>query len=321
MREFYQSVFIITTTTLILFILFNISGALEPPKPQADSEEVPTCTVCRNLVKSFHKGIEKTKREKFEGGDAAWEQDKNLKYSTSEVRLTEIQDDHLCRDVKKGREKCHHLASEYSSEIEEWWIIDENKRPDLFNYLCIDNAKVCCMKGQYGSDCKNCPGYPDNICNNNGKCKGSGTRKGTGKCHCDKGYYGKFCNECAKGFYESYKDENKFLCSSCHAACVDGCTSGGSSNCIGGCKKGWKLNNENNCIDINECLETKNICTGNEFCVNNEGNYSCLSCDKSCDGCTGDGPDMCNKCADGYHEKDNICISKSTISETEKTEL
>lgn len=53
MREFYKRVF--TIITLILFVSFNKSGALEPPKPQTDNEEVSTCTVCRNLVKSFHK--------------------------------------------------------------------------------------------------------------------------------------------------------------------------------------------------------------------------------------------------------------------------
>lgn len=30
-------------------------------------------------------------------------------------------------------------------------------------------------------------------------------------------------------------------------------------------------------------------------------------CDRSCEGCTGDGPDLCFKCADGYDLRDGLC--------------
>lgn len=64
------------------------------------------------------------------------------------------------------------------------------------------------------------------------------------------------------------------------------------------------------CFDINECIE-KNSCTKkNTFCVNNEGSFSCLECDKSCEGCDGDGPDMCEKCANGYELRDGMCTGK-----------
>lgn len=36
--------------------------------------------------------------------------------------------------------------------------------------------------------------------------------------------------------------------------------------------------------------------------------YHILECDKSCDGCNGDGPDMCLRCADGYVFQDPVCI-------------
>lgn len=35
-----------------------------------------------------------------------------------------------------------------------------------------------------------------------------------------------------------------------------------------------------------------------------------LDCDSACNGCNGDGPDMCIKCADDHEKKDNVCISK-----------
>lgn len=37
--------------------------------------------------------------------------------------------------------------------------------------------------------------------------------------------------------------------------------------------------------------------------------YYCIDCDKSCNGCEGDGPDMCRECADGYALKQGICSS------------
>lgn len=57
------------------------------------------------------------------------------------------------------------------------------------------------------------------------------------------------------------------------------------------------------------------ITTHNESCFNNTLQYVynlfCqLACDRACDGCSGDGPDMCTKCADGHKLKDNICVSE-----------
>lgn len=42
----------------------------------------------------------------------------------------------------------------------------------------------------------------------------------------------------------------------------------------------------------------------NVFCY-----FKFVGCDKACNGCTGDGPDMCIKCADDHYKKDNFCIS------------
>jgi hypothetical protein len=68
---------------------------------------------------------------------------------------------------------------------------------------------------------------------------------------------------------------------------------------------------EGGCVDVDECLTTRMPCKVNQFCINNEGSFSCLECDKSCLGCTGDGPDMCDKCADGYELRDGMCTGKS----------
>ena len=85
------------------------------------------------------------------------------------------------------------------------------------------------------------------------------------------------------------------------------------------------------CTDIDECIAA-NTCTKQQFCVNTEGSFNCLGklvvrqvvqtgkicynnvciteCDKSCDGCDGDGPDMCKECADGFELRDGLCTGK-----------
>lgn len=213
-------------------------------------------------------------RGKFDGGDSAWEQDKLGSYKNSEVRLIEIQEK-LCNDLNQGEAQCHSLAEELESEIEEWWFQKQESDPNLHTYLCIKQAKRCCAKDTYGPNCDECPGYPDNVCNRNGHCKGGGTRKGNGKCSCDVGYTGESCFECANGYYSSYKDEKKLLCSKCHMSCKGNCKDAGPQECFE-CNAGWKMIEGQGCIDIDECLQNDSICPGNEFCVNKEGNYSCL---------------------------------------------
>lgn len=62
------------------------------------------------------------------------------------------------------------------------------------------------------------------------------------------------------------------------------------------------------CLDINECLVQEQPCHPNQFCVNDEGSYSCLECDRACDGCDGDGPEWCKMCSAGYTWKDGKCL-------------
>jgi len=65
--------------------------------------------------------------------------------------------------------QCHGLAEEVEQYIEDWWFQKQDE--DLHKYLCIDTLKSCCPDNHYGANCKPCPGFPDNVCNKNGKCK------------------------------------------------------------------------------------------------------------------------------------------------------
>jgi len=42
------------------------------------------------------------------------------------------------------------------------------------------------------------------------------------------------------------------------------------------CSPGWFMDTEKGCLDVNECFMNPNPCKRNEFCVNNDGSYTCL---------------------------------------------
>ncbi|GAB0095505.1 cysteine-rich with EGF-like domain protein 2 [Sergentomyia squamirostris] len=293
---------------LTLFVI-PLQAQVPPALPSSEKSEknakLPPCRACRVLVNSFEDGMRKTERNKHDGGDAAWEEERLGSYKTSEVRLVEIQES-LCNDVTRGSSQCHNLAEDNEHLIEEWWVKHQTEEPDLFQYLCIDQLAVCCPNLHFGPNCEPC-----SDCHGNGQCKGNGTRKGNGKCLCDAGYAGEACTECALQYYEAFRDESKILCSPCHVACLNGtgCRGAGPRNC-NSCAKGWATlsgGEKQGCIDVNECLEVRNACQRNQFCVNTEGSHTCINCDRSCNGCSGDGPDLCNTCADGYELRDGLC--------------
>ncbi|CAH1715246.1 unnamed protein product [Chironomus riparius] len=309
--------YLLLTTTLVTCDfqappLSNSFGTKDEKLKAEKQQKFPPCKSCTVFIESFKKGLEKTERGKHEGGDAHWEEKKLGSYKTSELRLVEIQE-MLCTDIVRGEQQCHTIAEEHESEIEYWWKHQE-EFPDFFKWFCIDTLKVCCPPNRFGKDCLEC-----SDCSGNGVCKGNGTRKGNGKCKCDNGYDGVRCDACGSGYYESFKDETTLLCSECHIACESSCKGAGPRNCQK-CKTGWFQKENEGCFDINECMEKSPCNTKSHFCVNNEGSYACLECDKSCSGCEGDGPDMCKECAYGYELRDGMCAEMITADTSSSVE-
>uniref|UniRef100_A0A0A9W637 Cysteine-rich with EGF-like domain protein 2 n=1 Tax=Lygus hesperus TaxID=30085 RepID=A0A0A9W637_LYGHE len=301
---------------LVFLICLLVSGEPNDKKPPPESEQLPPCQACRTVVNSFIEGMLKTNKKHFGGGDTAYEEEKLGDYVISEVRLAEVQE-FLCSDVKRGQNQCYSLADEWESLLEEWWP-QQRTISDLFDWLCIKKVEHCCADNHYGPECKPCPGYPDNVCSNNGKCKGAGTKKGNGQCTCNMAYTGETCNDCAEGYYESYRDDKKLLCTKCHKSCKGACTRAGHKGCIE-CNPGWIQDGDRGCLDLNECASQAPPCSKDEFCVNNDGSYSCLKCDQSCDGCHGDGPDMCQSCAEGFRLKDGLCTPRQQATAADWT--
>ncbi|XP_039297536.1 cysteine-rich with EGF-like domain protein 2 isoform X1 [Nilaparvata lugens] len=290
---------------LIISNLFLLSRTLDQ-KEEVKNVKLAPCQLCRTLVDSFKKGIEKTEKGNFEGGDSAWEEERRLVYAKSEVRFVEIQE-RLCSEVERGQAHCQSTAELWEHHLENWWNHHQDK--DLYDWLCIETVEDCCPTNHYGRSCSPCLGYPNNVCSGNGRCKGNGTRKGNGECKCDNGYDGTLCDKCAIGYYVSYQDELKLLCSKCHTSCDGECTQAGPKGCLK-CKSGWMMSSEGGCLDIDECISDSGSgpCSNQQFCINKEGSYTCLACDPACDGCNGDGPDMCTRCAQGFILKDNLCV-------------
>lgn len=263
---------------LLLTAATATTGDLVPPgiaaKTAKQSATLPPCRLCRTFSESFVRGMERTARGKHDGGDAAWEEQRLGSYKRSEIRLIEIQE-RLCGDVSRGEDQCHAFAETNEQLLEEWWQQHQEEQDDLYAWLCVEQLSVCCAKGSFGPRCEPCAD-----CKGNGKCKGDGTRKGNGRCDCDTGYKGDQCTECSNQYYESYRDEEKLLCSECHVACGadGGCTQAGPKGCRV-CRTGWMMQPElGGCVDVDECAAGKEgaKCTQNQFCVNNEGSFSCL---------------------------------------------
>ena len=192
--------------------------------------------------------MERTKRGKLEGGDAAWEEKAGQRYATSEVRLVEIAEQ-VCKDVGRGESQCHQNYGEWEDNIETWWGLDPDTRPSLRQWLCVNTLKVCCAADHYGPECRACSGLGFNgeLCSGNGKCKGGGTRKGNGRCQCNTEYSGEVCDQCSDGHYQSFRDESKLLCSPCHKSCRGHCSGAGPKSCAV-CAPGYVMNTEHGCM-------------------------------------------------------------------------
>ncbi|GFS86068.1 protein disulfide isomerase CRELD2 [Trichonephila clavipes] len=238
---------------IILFICHNVTSAELPPLSNIDSLSsslftetvVPSCSACKNLVKSFLKAVDETTRQSFEGGDADWERKKLGAYENSELRFIEIQEK-LCTDVTTGKDQCYNLAELYENELEEWFYEERNKNLGLFDFLCINQLKFCCPNNTYGPKCIPCPGGIGKPCGGHGECLNGGTREEPASCLCDIGYTGLLCNECKTGFYED-KTSSSLSCKLCDVACKDYCRGPGPKNCTV-CSEGYNFVENEGCI-------------------------------------------------------------------------
>ena len=68
----------------------------------------------------------------------------------------------------------------------------------------------------------------------------------------------KFACRCGEGYYNSYKDDEKLLCSECHKSCQSHCNGSGPKACAK-CAQGYQRDTEHGCTDIDECIVSRDL--------------------------------------------------------------
>uniref|UniRef100_A0AAX7TR16 EGF-like domain-containing protein n=1 Tax=Astatotilapia calliptera TaxID=8154 RepID=A0AAX7TR16_ASTCA len=282
------------------------------------------CNTCRQITENFNKGFERTANQNFGGGNTAWEERKLSKYETSEIRLMEIVEG-LC---DSSSFECNHMVEEHEEHFETWWFKRKTKHPDLHKWFCIETIKVCCPKGTFGPDCNACVGGSERPCHGNGACDGDGTRGGNGKCSCHHGYTGEFCLDCIDGYFNEVRNDSFSLCTECHFSCKT-CTGANNQDCDE-CKEGWEEDDQETCVDVNECSKDPVPCKEDQYCLNTEGSYSCKDvdeCSQSEPVCTKEHQECVNNqgsytciCFEGYEEQDGECVQTQQPDTAEESE-
>ncbi|KFD59023.1 hypothetical protein M513_00186 [Trichuris suis] len=278
-----------------LLVLHTVLPILLASSVSSENDIPDHCDVCRIVASGFLKGLKKTEASHFAGGNTDWE-DKHLgKYAESETRFIEILEmacpekyDHPGMSVKKTEAKCHSMIEQQEELLEKWFYRLRISIPDLFQWLCIDQMKVCCPRNRFGPECTSCPGDTSRPCFGNGACHGSGTRFGTGKCVCHAGYQGKLCRKCAHNYYAVHENQTHVSCAQCHDACKGGCQKGGPDGCKD-CQPGWRMVPGKGCEDIDECESSPCSASTFERCENTPGSYKC-------------------ECVEAFRREDGICI-------------
>lgn len=287
--------------SIVVLLLFSVA-------PVSPKEE--PCQLCKHLVKMVMKGIDKTDKKNFDGGNPAWEKKKLLTYKNSETRLVEITET-LC---EKGDFECYKVLEQCDEHLETWWFEGKDNGSDLFQWMCMDGIKACCPNGTFGPECKECLGGSTRPCYGNGRCLGDGTRWGSGLCKCNPGYGGFFCASCTEGYFMEHRNETHVVCKECYSSCTK-CTGAEDYECVL-CKQGYELYH-NRCMDIDECDRGFAQCSADQYCANTEGSFECRACDKACVGCKGAGRINCKKCNTGYIRDGTRCVDIDECSTQE----
>lgn len=297
---------------IIINLLFSWIFLSTANKKESRKSQLDECKLCKLLTKSFNHWMVKTSRNKYDGGDAAWEESKLKSYSKSEVRLVEIQEG-MCSELKKHQDHCYTLNAQVEQHIEQWWSDDDLRETDFYSWLCITTLQHCCPESHYGKNCDSCEHIRyGKMCSGYGRCDGDGTRKGNGSCICNKGYEGVVCEDCSEYYF---RNSNGF-CDACYLSC-EKCLGTKQTDCTS-CKFGWAFKSNGECIDIDECADTT-VCNSDEYCTNTVGSYECSqNCYEACKTCSGPLPQECTSCNAERGLIGGWCLDKKEIETLKK---
>ena len=116
-----------------------------------------------------------------------------------------------CSDLSRGESQCKSNLAQWA-ELLKSWRQTSGSTENLKEWLCIDQLQLCCPEHHFGRYCEPCKkvGINGKICSGNGKCKGSGTRKGNGECQCDSGFAGNDCSFLFKDKLSKFQAKSNF---------------------------------------------------------------------------------------------------------------
>jgi hypothetical protein len=308
--------FFLVVLLLTLFLtMTGIGIGIGSASASGSATKVSTmCRTCESFVGNFEKGLQRTLRGNYGGGNTAWEDRKLGNWATSETRFEEIMDN-IC-DKESEKMDCSFMIEKHEDSLLEWYKnINKNKEQHQQQQnknqaenananamrlaFCVAIGEYCCPRGHVGPECLPCAGLDKDrmtVCGGNGECQGDGQKEAkeagrddgngenTGKCKCNRGYAGATCMQCDTRFYEQKEKENSIQqkqtkkaplrCAECNDSC-EKCSGPGPNECLE-CRDGFHLNGETKlCDDVNECEEKEVICHDSESCENTRGSYKC----------------------------------------------
>uniref|UniRef100_A0A8D1V258 protein disulfide-isomerase n=2 Tax=Sus scrofa TaxID=9823 RepID=A0A8D1V258_PIG len=293
---------------LSLFIGLPSPVLVQPsPPPQSSPPTEPhPCHTCRGLVDSFYKGLERTIRDNFGGGNTAWEEEKLSKYKDRQQEAPDLFQ-WLCSDSLK---LCCPSGTFGPTCLP---CPGGTERPCGGYGQCEGegtrggSGRCDCQAGYGGEACGQCGlGYFEAERNSShlvcsacfGPCARCSGPEESNCLQCKKGWalHHLKCvdiDECGTERASCGADqfcvntEGSYECRDCAKACL-GCMGAGPGRCKK-CSPGYQQVGSK-CLDVDEC-ETA-VCPGeNEKCENTEGSYRCI-------------------CAEGYKQIEGICVKE-----------
>uniref|UniRef100_A0A481CCD6 protein disulfide-isomerase n=1 Tax=Sus scrofa TaxID=9823 RepID=A0A481CCD6_PIG len=301
---------------LSLFIGLPSPVLVQPsPPPQSSPPTEPhPCHTCRGLVDSFYKGLERTIRDNFGGGNTAWEEEKLSKYKDRQQEAPDLFQ-WLCSDSLK---LCCPSGTFGPTCLP---CPGGTERPCGGYGQCEGegtrggSGRCDCQAGYGGEACGQCGlGYFEAERNSShlvcsacfGPCARCSGPEESNCLQCKKGWalHHLKCvdiDECGTERASCGADqfcvntEGSYECRDCAKACL-GCMGAGPGRCKK-CSPGYQQVGSK-CLDVDEC-ETA-VCPGeNEKCENTEGSYRCI-------------------CAEGYKQIEGICVKEQIPGEPQE---
>ncbi|PAA87523.1 hypothetical protein BOX15_Mlig018256g1, partial [Macrostomum lignano] len=148
---------------LLLSLISHVAQSGSPDSQQLSSQ----CQACSAIAAAFQRGLERTARDNFGGGNTNWEETRLGTYALSETRLVDITD-RLCKDKDNEMNgvtssECHAMLEKIEEDIEKFWFGAFKANPtsaSLRDSVCVNGTAACCAYGRWDRSARPAPTAP-----------------------------------------------------------------------------------------------------------------------------------------------------------------